>query len=69
MKTLKVLLLVIFCNILSYSAISQSNTCKFEINKTDPATNTPIQKIKTKLTGTDVFYIYISRTDTTYIFT
>jgi len=52
-----------------FSGFSQSSECKFETNKTDPVTAAPIKKIKTKLTGTDIFYVIISRNDTSYVLT
>jgi hypothetical protein len=43
----------------------KSSDCKFEADQTD-ANGKPVRKIKTKLNGTDVFYIIISRNDTAY---
>lgn len=59
----------IFCVMMALAGFPQSSSCKFEIDKTDPATNAPVKKIKTKLTGTDVFYFIISRNDTAYTLT
>ncbi|HOV11454.1 MAG TPA: hypothetical protein PLL90_06800 [Bacteroidales bacterium] len=68
MKSLKIFFVFIFCNTLLFNGFTQSTTCKFDVDKTDATTNTKIQKIKTKLTGTDVFYVLISRNDTSYVF-
>ncbi|HNW90303.1 MAG TPA: hypothetical protein PKN48_11610 [Bacteroidales bacterium] len=68
MKTLKIFFVIIFCNSLFYNGFAQSSECKFDVDKTDAATNATVQKIKTKLTGTDVFYVLISRNDTSYVF-
>ncbi len=68
MKTLKIFFVFIFCNTLFFNGFTQSSECKFDVDKTDATTNATIQKIKTKLTGTDVFYVLISRNDTSYVF-
>ncbi len=52
---------------LSLSAFAQKKPdCKFDVDKTDATSGEPIRKIKTKLNGTDIFYIIISRKDTAY---
>ena len=66
MKFLKLWLCVAFFFSLYTSGFAQKKTdCKFETDNTS-ANGTPIRKIKTKLTGTDIFYITITRTDTAY---
>jgi len=67
MKTLNVIFAFVLCNLFAFTGFAQSTECKFEINKTDPATNVPVKKIKTKLTGSDVFYVIINRNDTAYV--
>ncbi|HNW70426.1 MAG TPA: hypothetical protein PKI01_08490 [Bacteroidales bacterium] len=67
MKRLPVIFVFVFFNFLAFTAFTQSTDCKFEINKTDPATKAPVKKIKTKLAGSDVFYVIISRNDTAYV--
>ena len=63
---MKVLVFLLLWVSLSVSVLAQKKLdCKFEVDKTD-ASGAPIRKIKTKLNGTDVFYIIISRNDTTY---
>ncbi len=63
---MKVFVSILLWVSLSLSAFAQKKSdCKFDIDKTD-ATGAPIRKIKTKLNGTDIFYIIISRNDTTY---
>lgn len=66
MKRLNKIFVFVFCNLLAFTAFTQSTDCKFEINKTDPATKAAVKKIKTRLTGNDVFYVIINRNDTTY---
>jgi hypothetical protein len=67
MKTVSILITLILLSISGNKLLAQksSSDCKFEVDQTD-AKGKPVKKIKTKLNGTDVFYLIISRNDTTY---
>jgi hypothetical protein len=66
MKTVLSLIACILFSLGSHLSFAQnSSDCKFEIDLTD-ANGKPVKKIKTKLNGTDVFYLIISRNDTAY---
>jgi len=70
MKHLKILLSFLLYFSLSLNGFSQKKSdCKFDVDKTDPKTGATIEKIKTKLTGTDNFFVIISRNDTAYTLT
>ncbi len=64
---MKVFVYLLLWGFLSLSSFAQKKPeCKFEVDKTDATTGEPIRKIKTKLNGTDIFYIIVSRNDTAY---
>jgi hypothetical protein len=66
MKTVLTLIACILFSLGSQRSFAQNySDCKFEIDQTD-AIGKPVKKIKTKLYGTDVFYLIISRNDTAY---
>jgi hypothetical protein len=69
-KTMKAVIMILSLILFvswSESGFAQSRSdCKFEIDQTDSKTGKAIKKIKTKLTGTDNFFLLISRNDTAY---
>ncbi len=67
MKLVKIIIAIVILGSFGTKGFTQSSSsCKFEIDKTDATTGKPIKKIKTKLSGTDVFYVIVNRNDTTY---
>lgn len=64
MKKIIAFSVLIFC--ITFGFAQKYSDCKFEVDDIDAKTGKPVKEIKVKLTGTDVFYIIVSRQDTAY---
>lgn len=63
---IRILLFSSIFSVLSFCSFAQKGSdCKFEVETIDAKGGT-VKKIKTKLSGSDVFYIIIERKDTAY---